>query len=104
MSLEDEMERATEFLVEFKTETEDIAGSVTRRIQGMSHVAEDALNADGDVADEYIQIFDNLIAFAGEEHQATDKILPAIERVRDVFVDYNSPWERDNQNNSELAL
>lgn len=103
MNLEDEMERAAEFLVEFSTEAEDEFGSVVKRIQGMSHVAEEALSSDGDIGDEYIELFDNLVAFAGEAHQATDKIVPSIERVRDVFVDYNTPWERSTQNNSELV-
>lgn len=95
MSLIEQMELARDFLDEYSSDCDDEFGSVVKRIQGMSYEAEDAFV--DDARDEYINLFDRLVDFAGEEHQATDKILPSIDRVRDVFTHYTPPWNRPDR-------
>ncbi|MGH1455378.1 MAG: hypothetical protein ACRBDI_01225 [Alphaproteobacteria bacterium] len=99
MSLEDEIALSVEFLQEFKTEADDEFGGVVKRIRDMSFEAEFVVNQDDVVRDEYLSLFDKLISFAGEQHQATDKILPAIGRVQESFENYNPPWKRASDSN-----
>ena len=103
MTLGDEIKLSEQFLSEFKSEDEDQFGSVVKRIQGMSYEAEFVAEQDELTKNEYLDLFDKLINFAGENHQATDKILPSIARVQENFGNYNPPWKR-HLDNKELIL
>ena len=103
MSLENEITLSEEFLSEFKSEKDDEFGSIVKRIQGMSYEADFVVEQDEEMQDRYLNVFDRLVGFAGEEHQATDKIIPSINRVQECFENYTPPWERE-LGNKELTL